>query len=340
MATGKDVLSNNIADFVYDVQGVDEILAKIAILSDAALSGDGSVADLVGMRHEVWRTGHYPDPPVHWPPPPPVYPADGTKIPEASPDQLTAEVLHNAISKNSCLLVRGLMSEQHADELIAGTERALSACTAKEKGEADAPWFTPFVPEGCKDIHSSSRHWAGAMGTIFAADSPRNFSRLLEIFGSMGVFSLLTDYFGVRPVISVPKTALKRVAPGSPGGWHQDMLAYGKETRALNMWVALSSCGRQAPGLALVPINPGGMVEDLPPPPVLVPISDETIKRLGAEGAPVQEPAFEKGDVLFFDTVLPHQTQQGSQFTRERYALECWFFSPTTVTEEWLPLHV
>ena len=157
----------------------------------------------------------------------------------------------------------------------------------------------------------------------------------------MGILDLLTDYFGVRPVMSVPKAAFKRVSPtGAPVGWHQDIHAYGEKTRALNMWVALSSCGRDARGLGLVPINPGGVVEKLPPPPPLLSISDETIDRLAAEGTPPVEPVFEKGDVLFFDTLLPHTTQQGDGFTRDRYALECWFFAPTTVDEIWLPLQV
>lgn len=163
---------------------------------------------------------------------------------------------------------------------------------------------------------------------------------MLDIFESMGVPDLLTSYFGERPVISHSKTSLRRVAPGTPGGWHQDVYAYGVESRALNMWVALSPCGRDAPGLALVPTNTGGPLEDLPPSPPVQIISDATIKRLAVEGAPVQEPILEKGDVLFFDTFLPHTTQQGEKFTRDRYSLDCWFFAPTTVKEHLIPLHI
>lgn len=331
---------------VHDVRGVDDDLAGIETLTRTARSGGGNtVAEvkLVQLRHKVWQSGQYPVPPAHWPVPKPAPHVGGADMPTVHRSEFNVEVLRTAINQQSCLLVRGLMSPEHADMLITGTDRALDAARrrgAGETGPAVAPWFRPFVPEGSPDTYSAARAWSEALGTVLVADSPRNFRRMLDVFEAMGLLDLLTSYFGVRPVVTHSKTSLRRVAPGTPGGWHQDVYAYGVESRALNMWVALSPCGRDAPGLALVPTNTGGPLEDLPPAPPVQQLSDATIKRLEAERAPVLEPALEKGDVLFFDTLLPHQTQQGEAFTRDRYSLDCWFFAPTTVKGHLLPLHI
>ncbi|CAA0123600.1 Uncharacterised protein [Halioglobus japonicus] len=328
------------------LRGVDSELRLITELSDAVRkNGDAkAAAELIHLRHKVCLTGQHPPPPEHWPPTVSTN-VGGTEIPTVSPGELTVEVLKDAISRQSCLLVPGLMPERDVDDIVAGIDRALDAIARRKAGDTDPSlesWFLPYVPEGAKDAYAEVRHWANMCGTVFAADSPQNFQRFVDTCNSMGVFDLLTEYFGVRPVMSVPKTTLKRVTPDTPIGWHQDIRAYGENTRALNMWVALSPCGKDARGLGVVPINPGGPVEDTPPPPPLVPISDETISRLAVEGTPAHEPLFEKGDVLFFDTVLPHTTQQGdiAKFTKNRYAMECWFFSPTTLEDIWLPLHV
>ncbi|CAA0123603.1 Uncharacterised protein [Halioglobus japonicus] len=329
----------------YDVRGADNELRWVTTLSEAVreTSDPAAEAELIRLRHEVWQIGEYPQPPQPWPETPAAE-AGGSGIPTIRPGELNAQVLSDAINRRSCLLVRGLMSKRDADELVAGTDRALEASqrrAAGETGPALDSWFLPFVPEGGKDEYSRARKWTTETGTVYAADSPRNFSRMVDICNSMGILDLLTEYFGVRPVMSVPKAAFKRVpAVDAPVGWHQDIQAYGAKTRALNMWVALSPCGKDARGLSLLPFNPGGQVEDLPPAPPLLSISDETIDRLVAEGTPAVAPVFDKGDVLFFDTLLPHTTQQGDGFSKARYALECWFFAPTTVDEIWLPLQV
>jgi hypothetical protein len=330
---------------IHDVQGVDDKLDRIEALTRLARVGDNTQAkvELLHVRHRIWQTGQYPEPPSQWPPETSAQNVQFADMPEISADQLTADVLHTAIRQQSCLLVHHLMSEQGTDELIAGTDRALDALhrlRSGDKNPALSSWFQRFVPRGSRDINAAIRIIAAELGTVFAAESPSNFIRLLDIVESLGILRILTEYFGVRPVLSVGKTVLKKVVPGTPGGWHQDITAFGHMTRAINMWVALTPCGREAPGLELVPTNPGGPVGNVPPPPPMAVISDAAIDQLAAESAPRCEPEFEKGDALFFDTLLPHQTQQGAAFIRTRYALECWFFAPTTVDKSWIPLHV
>ena len=57
---------------------------------------------------------------------------------------------------------------------------------------------------------------------------------------------------GERPLISVQKTTLRKADPSVRGAWHQDGAFMG-EVRSLNLWLSLSRCGDEAPGLDIVP---------------------------------------------------------------------------------------
>ena len=53
-------------------------------------------------------------------------------------------------------------------------------------------------------------------------------------------------------MISVQKCTLRRVDPDAGRGWHQDGAFMG-DVRALNVWLSLSRCGDEAPGMDIVP---------------------------------------------------------------------------------------
>ena len=50
----------------------------------------------------------------------------------------------------------------------------------------------------------------------------------------------------------VHKTTLRKADPTVGGAWHQDGAFMG-DVRALNLWLSLSRCGDEAPGLDIVP---------------------------------------------------------------------------------------
>ena len=54
------------------------------------------------------------------------------------------------------------------------------------------------------------------------------------------------------PLITVHKTTLRKADPSVAGAWHQDGKFMG-DVRALNLWLSLSRCGDDAPGLDIVP---------------------------------------------------------------------------------------
>jgi len=63
---------------------------------------------------------------------------------------------------------------------------------------------------------------------------------------------LVRVYLGEAPLITAQKTTLRKAEPAVPGAWHQDGKFMGP-VRALNLWLSLSHCGDDAPGLDIVP---------------------------------------------------------------------------------------
>jgi hypothetical protein len=52
----------------------------------------------------------------------------------------------------------------------------------------------------------------------------------------------------------------------------------------------------------------------------------------------IVRPEFAPGDALFFDGMCVHQTGATPTMARIRYAIESWFFAPSTYPLEWIPL--
>ena len=76
---------------------------------------------------------------------------------------------------------------------------------------------------------------------------------LMELFEDTGIAALIEAYFGERPALSANKCTLRRVPIDTNTNWHQDGAFLGRDVRSLNLWLALSPCGVDAPGLDIVP---------------------------------------------------------------------------------------
>ena len=57
-----------------------------------------------------------------------------------------------------------------------------------------------------------------------------------------------------------------------------------------------------------------------------------------AEDAPVLRPEFGPGDALLFDQLFLHRTAVAPGMTRERHAIETWFFAPSTYPDGQIPI--
>jgi hypothetical protein len=139
-------------------------------------------------------------------------------------------------------------------------------------------------------------------------------------------------------VLSANKCTLRHVPLTSGTDWHQDGAFLGSGIRALNVWVALTDCGLDAPGLDVVPLRleqvlptgTGGATFDWSVGPAVV----EGL----ADRAPVVRPTFRAGDAMLFDDLFLHRTALDGSMTKRRYAIEAWFFAPSAYPSGQVPL--
>lgn len=260
-------------------------------------------------------------------------PLDSQGVPSVAAEDLSPAAITEAILGHGCLIVRGLVDDERVTELKAGIDRVFDGRDAHAEGvpvEETTPWFEPFVADG--EYAPSvviGRGFVNKGSGTWIADSPRFLFDLLETFGALGLREIITKYLGERPAISVNKGTLRRLPPqGGTEWWHQDGAFLGEGIRSLNVWLSLSDCGTEAPGLDLVPKRLEGIVEagtrgadfDWS-------VSDEVVDEVS--GGTIVRPEFAPGDALLFDHLFLHRTGTDPGMTQPRYATETWFFAPS-----------
>ena len=143
---------------------------------------------------------------------------------------------------------------------------------------------------------------------IWTADSPRMLFELLEAYDTLGVREVVGEYLGERPAISVNKGTLRRAEPTvGTEWWHQDGAFLGAGIRSLNIWLALTDCGVDAPGMEVVPrrieeiVEKGTRGADFN-----WSVGQEVVDEVS--GGATALPAFKAGDALLFDHLCLHRT--------------------------------
>jgi hypothetical protein len=247
--------------------------------------------------------------------------------------ELSATVMRDGLYRRGHLLVRGLIPRARVERLrhcIDETFRAHDEVARSGTTPATQPWCDPF--EGIPDA-AAHRLMVRASHGILAADSPRALHEYLETLESAGVRNLVAAYLGERPALSVMKCTLRRADPSDwrirLSNWHQDGAFLGHGIRTVNVWVALSKCGEDAPGMELMPCRLTGLISrggdgaefDWT-------VSPQTIAR-EIPGVPIWRPTFDEGDVLMFDHWSLHRTAADERMSKLRYAVESWFFAPS-----------
>lgn len=301
---------------------------------------------LVRLRHEAFAELH-PTPLAVWPPvcddP---FPEVEGRPPEISPADLNASVLGGAIQHHGCLLVRGLLSAESAAKLVEDIERAFRARDDFEAGaqrNETTPWYAPFEPgPEWPPLANGQRKWLRECGAMWAADSPAAFFDVVESLGEARIPEVVAEYLGEPAALSVNKCTLRRTQAYSAGAWHQDGSFLGSGVRTVDVWVALSECGgdTNAPGLAMVPRR----IDHVLPTKIEGAASVISPSAAGLaealQGRPPLRPAFGAGDALLFDELFLHATGGTTDKTRDRYALESWFFTPSAFPTMYVPMAV
>jgi hypothetical protein len=298
---------------------------------------------LVQWRHQAFDTIAVSRPRPDWPP---VYPDpfDGSlRPPEIAREQLNSDVLGAGIQHYGSLLVRNLISPEQAACLVRGIDQVFEDCGRHTSGyrepEATA-WYCRF-PLPSDNFIGKSRPWVESGSGVLLADSPRMMYEFAELLNSLGIVTIIEGYLGERPALSIGKTTLRRVPKTMRGtGWHQDGAFLGKGIRSVNLWLCLSHCGEDASGLEIVPRRLDHIVETGTHGAIFHwSVGDELVEGFAGD-TPVISPAFGPGDALLFDELLLHRTSLPPRMTRDRYAIESWFFAPSSYPRQQEPLVV
>lgn len=274
-----------------------------------------------------------------WPVRPHDAPADLPEVPELAPADLSGEAVRRAILARGSVRVPGLLDADRVQAFIDGIDHVLElrAANAATPFKRLSSWFAglPLPPD---EAVSLGRGWIAGAGGVLTCDSPKLLDLLLATYEEVGLRRVIAEYLGERPILSANKCTLRRVPTTANTDWHQDGAFLGTGIRALNVWVALTDCGEDAPGMDLLPLRleeivptgTGGAIFDWAVGPAVV-------AELATE-APVVRPRFRAGDALLFDDLYLHRTAVDDTMTRTRYALESWFFAKTDYPSGQVPL--
>jgi hypothetical protein len=318
---------------------VDEgrIFDAIAELTAAnRLASDPRVESrLLHLRHEAYDAIGEQHPPEVWPRVVPDQFATAG-VPELDRADVTADLLASAVTNHGCLHVRGLLDADGTRRMTEAIDEAFRACDARQYTEPDVwpgTWFTTFHPgPRYPKPENFHRAWVRHAGGVLAADSPPAFFVMAELFEEAGLREVVGGYLGEQPVLAVDKVTLRRVPLDlKVGEWHQDGAFLGDGIRSLNVWLALTDCGgdEPSPGLELVPRRVTSLLERGTDGAYFPwSIGHDLVMRECAD-TPTVRPTFRAGDALLFDDLLVHRTALDPSHTRERYAIESWFFGST-----------
>lgn len=249
-------------------------------------------------------------------------------LPEIDAAMLTPDIVAGALAHHGSLIVRNFLPPFRVKRLVGAVDAALdgSAQHGDTSGPTPetSPWFDP-LQDGMISIFGAGDEW------VRVVDSPRAMFEVIEAFQPM-VEDVVQPHLGERPSMGSTKWTLRRITPNCYGGWHQDGNFLGEQIRVLNTWVALSRCGGDSGsvGMEILPqpvdhIAPSGTEGAL----IGFEVSRRVIERMAGERPPV-DPVFEPGDALLFDQYTLHRTGSKPGLTENRYAIESWFFAPST----------
>ena len=301
-------------------------------------------AHIVELRHRGFDQVEDGTPLDSWPRVLPDLFPDVEGIPEVGTDQLTTERLGSAMVNHGALLVRGLVEPDLVARLVTGIDAAFEGRDAweAEPEQPTTPWFVPFVPAG-RFAGDLSREFVRKGGAVWTGDSPRALFEVLENYDRVGLAEVIGGYLGERPVISLRKSTLRRVPHDLPhADWHQDGAFLGSDVRSVNVWLALTDCGGDAPasGLDFLPRRVDHVLETGTEGAYFDwSVGHDLVTRLADElEAPIERPAFRAGDALLFDDLFLHRTAVGEHLRVPRYAIESWFFAPSRYPDDQIPL--
>ncbi len=242
---------------------------------------------------------------------------EGEGIPSIAANELNATAIRSGIDNRGSIIVRGLLNNAQVDLLRGDIDRVMDAYDA--------------VAEDA--VTDETAGWCAPVMTV---DSPPALYDLLEVFESTGLSAAIREFFGEPPLLLSRKLTLRCVRPDvNTGGWHQDGGFLGENIRSLNVWIALTDCGVDAPGMDIIGKRLDGIVERGSG--FAEWATNPYAAAIVGEGC-TERPEFKAGDAILFDHLCLHRTASDPGMTKTRYAIETWLMAPSTYSEQGAPI--
>jgi SAM-dependent methyltransferase len=323
------------------------VAEEIQRLTDANRAEPSVEAErhLVDLRHRAFFVrDHTGDAAPNWPPPVPDLFAGVDGLPEIPASELNVDTLRAGILGKGSLIVRGLLNQDQVDRLRTAVTASMDAYDAHQDQRPTPltePWFHPLIPvDGAGTISDDDRYWVREGGGVLVADSPRSLFELLEVLDETSVIDIVTAHLGETPALSVKKTTLRDVHPVAQTGWHQDGAFLGADVRSVNVWIALSHCGEDAPSMDIV----ARRLDHIVTPGVDGALFNWSVSESSAEQAAgtggIVRPVFAPGDVILFDQMNLHRTAPDPDLPHNRLAIEAWLFAPSRYPIDQIPITI
>jgi hypothetical protein len=220
---------------------------------------------------------------------------DEEGLPDLHLSDLTLDRLASGIQHHGGLVVRGLMNRAQVDQLRA------------------------FVETGTLRVKVK----------LATEEMDRMLAALSDVYRSQGVLDLVERYLGEAPVGFASRTVIKRNEPSAGLPWHQDASFFGGPCGSLDIWTALTDCGRDCPSLMLVPRRMDHVVD----------VTQTTVDTSATVEDHVADlvtravrPVLEPGDAIILDEMTLHRTGSGWKVPFRDVAVT-WFFAPSRLPE-------
>ena len=170
--------------------------------------------------------------------------------------------MRRGILEHGTVRIRNLVDHAQIGVFVDGIEQALALRDDGNDAQSDhrQALYAPLrLPQS--EAKSLERQWVAGSGGVLGCDSPTLLNQLFETYERVGLRAVISDYLGEPPVLSANKCTLRRVPLTANTEWHQDGSFLGRGIRALNVWLALSDCGIDSPGIDVLPRRLNDLVE-------------------------------------------------------------------------------
>lgn len=329
------------AERLFSQGSVFEAIEKLVSIHKACPSADVA-ARIVHMRNEGFFKIERKRGSQHWPPQISNAVSVVGAIPETNFNALTEANLRNGIVGHGALIVKGLLSTQQVAKLKDCIDKAIEAYDLRDgPNSANVKgWFSPLKTFPEVETLDFERKWVRDASGVLAADSPYALETLITTLKEVGILAVIEEYFGEKPALSLKKTTLRRVPPDSNGGWHQDGAFLGDNIRSVNVWIALTDCGTDAPSMDMIPKRLDCIIPTGTGGASFSWSLDDKAARIAGGDHPPKRLHFSAGDAILFDELNLHKTAADPGMAKVRYAIEAWFFAPSSYPLEQIPILV